>query len=158
MSEGREWVLVVDDDPIVTRSIEMLLGEETDWKIVSFNDAASALRAVREQSFDVVLSDFLMPGMDGVEFLTLVREAQPEATRVLLTGYADKKNAIRAINEAGLFHYVEKPWDNDALLMVLRNACERSRLLRDLERRMRELDDRHRSLDDLRRRLFKALL
>ena len=66
---------------------------------------------------DVVLSDFKMPGMDGLAFLARVRAAYPDAVLILLTGYADKESAIRAINEVGIWQYVEKPWDLGELLL-----------------------------------------
>ncbi len=69
-----------------------------------------------------------MPQMNGIEFLKEVRRLQPEAVRLLLTGYADKENAIRAINEVGLYHYLEKPWDNQAMLNIIRNALEEKSL------------------------------
>jgi CheY-like chemotaxis protein len=70
------------------------------------------------------------------------RAPQPLATRILLTGYADKQNAIRAINEAGLYYYLEKPWDNDHLKMVIRNGIERSALFTELDARCRALEAR----------------
>jgi response regulator RpfG family c-di-GMP phosphodiesterase len=80
------------------------------------------------------------------------------ASRILLTGYADKRNAIRSINEVGLYQYLEKPWDNDRLLLVLRNAAERSVLLRELDERMQVLEQADRALAELRSRLLKTIL
>jgi DNA-binding NtrC family response regulator len=152
------WLLVLDDDPIITRSIEALLAEEGEWSVASFNRAAEALRSLETQSYDAVISDFLMPEMDGIKFLKSVKEAQPFASRIMLTGYADKQNAIRSINEVGLYQYVEKPWDNDALLLILRNAVERARLLRKLEDKARVLSKRDRDFEALRTQLLKAIL
>jgi len=158
MGDGASTILVVDDEPMVTEVVEMLVRAETDWEVAAFHDPERAVASLAERTYDVALSDFLMPGLDGIELLKRVREAQPACTRVLLTGYADKQNAIRAINEAGLYYYLEKPWDNHALLMVLRNAVERARLLRDLDAHMRRLTERDRSLVELRSRLLKAIL
>jgi CheY-like chemotaxis protein len=77
----------------------------------------------------------MMPGMDGITFLRSRRELRPLTTRILLTGYADKENAIRAINEAGLYYYLEKPWDNEQLKLVIRNGIERSALFNELDSR-----------------------
>jgi response regulator RpfG family c-di-GMP phosphodiesterase len=106
----------------------------------------------------VIVADYMMPGMDGVTFLTQARDVRPEATRILLTGYADKQNAIRAINEAGLYQYLEKPWDNDALMIVLRNGVERARLLSDLHLQIDELEEAHSELAGFRARLAQAFL
>jgi len=96
--------------------------------------------------------------MDGITFLGLVREQRPQATRILLTGYADQQNAIRAINEVGLYHYLEKPWNNDHLRLVVRNGVERSVLISELDARVAALEASNRDLEDLRRRIVQAFL
>lgn len=154
--EGR--ILVLDDEPMVTRTLEILLRAESPWEPFAFNRVSEAVTSLSERDYHVVISDFLMPEMDGVKFLSHVRDAQPFASRILLTGYADKQNAIRSINEANLFHYIEKPWDNDALLLVLRNAVERSRLLSSLNDKVRLLAESDRSLESLRAGLLKTIL
>ena len=116
-------VFIVDDEEVVATSISTLLTLETDYNVLTFNSPSEALDALRVQEVDLVISDYLMPGeMNGVEFLLELKELQPDAIRILLTAYADKENAIRAINEVGLYQYVEKPWDNDALLLLIRNG------------------------------------
>ena len=84
--------------------------------------------------------------------------SKPEATRLLLTGYADKESAIRAINEAGLYYYLEKPWDNEHLKLVLRNGVERSLLFTELSSRLRALEDAHAELAGFHEKLAKAFL
>jgi DNA-binding NtrC family response regulator len=152
------WILLLDDDLLVTESLRALLNEETDWNVAVFNRPMEALASLERQRYQVVISDFLMPEMDGVTYLKQVRELQPSASRILLTGYADKQNAIRSINEVGLYHFIEKPWDNDSLLLILRNAMERARMIEELDSRMERLADRDRSLEELRSRLLKAIL
>ena len=104
MSEGR--IVLVDDEEMVTQNLEMLLSMETGYESVSFNQPASALEYLRKNKADVVLSDFIMPEMNGLDLLAQVKEVQPTCSRLLLTGYADKESAIRAINEVGLFQYL----------------------------------------------------
>ena len=77
-----------------------------------------------------------MPEMDGLSFLAKVRDLKPEVPRVMLTGYADKENAIKAINEVGLYQYIEKPWNNDDLCLVLRNGIEKKKLFERLQQKM----------------------
>jgi DNA-binding NtrC family response regulator len=151
-------VLILDDDNTVTRAIETLIKLETEWTPHVFNHGEEALASMDGRDYATIVSDFMMPDMDGIKFLTRVRELQPAATRVMLTGYADKANAIRSINEVGLYQYIEKPWDNDELLLVMRNAVERFSLLADLDEQMRRLSDRDNNLEQIRSRLLKAIL
>ncbi len=144
-------VLVVDDDALVTRTLSYLLASDGSLVAQLFNDPIAALEFLKKQRVDVVVADFLMPGMDGIQFLLKVRELWPTTSRIMLTGYADKDAAIRAINEVGLYHFVEKPWRNEELLLILRNAVERARLLEELERRTQDIVL-------FREKLFRALL
>jgi len=147
--QGR--VLVVDDEAMVTENLEMLLRMESSLEPVSFNSPALALGYLKDQSVDAIISDFIMPEMNGLDLLAQAKEIQPATSRVLLTGYADKESAVRAINEIGLFHYLEKPWDNEFVLMVVRNAVERSQLLR-------QLRDKDHSLEEFRERVWRMLV
>ena len=87
-----------------------------------------------------------MPKMNGIQLLGRVKETQPETSRVLLTGHADKQSAIQAINQVALFQYLEKPWDNAQLLLVIQSGAERARLFRDLREKVEALDNANSSL------------
>ena len=148
---NRQRILVCDDDELIVASLRGLFLLETDYELLEFTSPVEAAREVNRRPVDLVISDFHMPGMNGVEFLGKVRQAQPDAVRILLTGFADKENAIRAINEVGLYHYLEKPWDNENLLMLVRNALREKSLrgqLSDLIAEYERLIARHRSLSD----------
>ncbi|MFC1715094.1 ATP-binding protein [Candidatus Poribacteria bacterium] len=141
MDNDRYIVLIVDDEEIVTESINTLLTLETDYNTLILHSPSEALNMLQSQEIDLVISDYLMPGdMNGVEFLLKVKAQQPEAIRVLLTAYADKENAIRAINEVELYQYIEKPWDNEALLLLLRNGLAYGRLRKHLAAKTSELN------------------
>ena len=99
-----------------------------------------------------------MPEMDGISFLSEVRKLKPEIPRIILTGYADKENAIKAINEVGLFHYLEKPWDNDNMLIVLRNGLEKQRLIKELRKKISEVEQANSELDGLQNEIVKAFI
>jgi DNA-binding NtrC family response regulator len=144
-------VVVVDDDVLVTRTLSFLFAGEGAFSVQLFNDPAEALRHLEQHPAHVVVADYLMPGMDGLQLLTKVRELHPESSRIVLTGYADKDAAIRAINEVGLYHFLEKPWRNEELLLVLRRAGERAQLLAELARRTEDMTA-------FREKLFRALL
>jgi len=151
-------VLIVDDEEMVLTSIRTLLLLEGDYDVRSLSSPHEAVNFLRTQPVDVAVSDFLMPGMTGIQLLAQAKQLQPEATRVLLTGHADKASAIQAINEVGLFQYLEKPWDNAQFLFIIQHAVERARLLRDLRTKISELDMAHSTLKDVQVRLLKAFL
>lgn len=157
--EPRDTIMLVDDERMVVRSLEGFLTLETSYRVISFCSPAEALEAAEaETALRVVVADFMMPDMDGVAFLKEMRRIQPQATRLLLTGYADKENAIRAINEAGLYYYLEKPWDNEHFKLVVRNGVERSSLFNELSARVSALESAHAELSGFREKLVKAFL
>ncbi len=149
-------ILLVDDEEMVVTSIKSFLTLETDYKVVTFTSPKEALEHIREHKVDLVISDYLMPDMDGIEFLANVKELQPEATRVLLTGYADKENAIKAINDVGLYQYIEKPWENDDLRLIIRNGLEKRVLLKRLQDKIGEVNKAHDELMSVQKEILKA--
>ena len=151
-------ILVVDDEEMVTTSLTNLFRLRTGYRVVTATSPLEALAGADKNTFDLVIADYLMPGMDGIAFLSRFKELQPMALRILLTGYADKESAIRAINQVGLYQYVEKPWDNDALLVGVKNALEKGALLRTLEEKVQELQTAHASLKDFRHQLIRAFI
>ena len=159
MAENRKPAIVlVDDEEMILTSIRTLLMLEADYDVQSFTNPIEAAKHLEKNAADVTVSDYLMPGMSGIQLLAEAKRLQPEATRVLLTGHADKASAIRAINEVGLFQYLEKPWDNAQLLLVIQQGVERTQLLRDLRQKIMELDTAHSTLKDTQTRLLKAFL
>jgi serine phosphatase RsbU (regulator of sigma subunit) len=153
-------ILIVDDDELVLSSLRGVFSLQTDYKVLEATDPKKAIELVERTPLDVVISDFLMPQMNGIDFLKEVSRLQPDAARLLLTGYADKENAIRAINEVGLYHYLEKPWDNQAMLMIIRNALEEKSLRKQLLEKVSALDKlltEHGELSDRTRSLEREL-
>jgi DNA-binding NtrC family response regulator len=151
-------ILLVDDEEMVITSVRAYLALETDYRIEGFTDPERAAAFVKDQKYDVIVSDYLMPKMTGIQLLRRAKEAAPEASRILLTGHADKQSAIDAINDVALFQYIEKPWDNTQLLLAIQGGIERARLLRDLRDKISELAIANDSLKDVQRRLIKAFL
>jgi response regulator RpfG family c-di-GMP phosphodiesterase len=146
MSESPPKILLVDDEEIVTTSIKSFLNLETEFEVIVFNSPIKALEWLKENHVDLVVSDFLMPEMDGIEFLSEVKRLYPQAVRVLLTGYADKENAIKAINDVGLYQYIEKP------------GLEKRLLLRRLQDKIGEVEKAHEDLRDVQRQILKAFV
>jgi DNA-binding NtrC family response regulator len=151
-------IMMVDDEEMILSSLRSFFELETDYTIKTFLKPREALDWAGENRADVVISDYLMPDLDGVSFLLKFKELQPHAPRILLTGYADKENAIRAINEVGLFNYIEKPWDNDQLLLVLRNALEKVKLLNELTQQAAEINMAQGQLRGLQDNILKTFI
>jgi response regulator RpfG family c-di-GMP phosphodiesterase len=150
--------MIVDDEEMVITSVRAFLRLETDYHIFGFSIPEDAAKFLETNPVDVVVSDYLMPRMNGLQLLTKAKEYQPESARVLLTGHADKQSAIQAINDVGLYQYIEKPWDNQQLLLVIQSAIERTTLLRSLREKIIALDAAHSNLKEIQAKLLRAFL
>ena len=150
-------IVVVDDEKMVTSAFKALFKVEGYSDVHLFNNPNDAVEFLRENKPDLIISDFMMPEMNGLEFLTEAKKLYNEVSMILLTGYADKENAIKAINEIGLYKYIEKPWDNDDLMMNIRNGIERSHLLENLRNKIEELEIAKKQLQDYSQNLEKIV-
>jgi len=115
-------VLLVDDEPNILSAlrrslaaidVRLLDGEALHFEV--FTSPEAAIKRCDEQDFDLVISDYRMPSMNGVEFLTGVMKLQPSVPRMIISGYADRDVIIAAVNEVRLTRFVEKPWDDQEL-------------------------------------------
>lgn len=128
-------LMILDDDPNVLHALQRELGvggQERfglyQLEVHRFERIEAALQAAREQQFDVVISDYAMPGMNGIEFLHLFREAQSDAVRILLSGTIDMEVFAAAVNMAGVNYFIAKPWSD----YELRGAIDRALTYREL--------------------------
>jgi DNA-binding NtrC family response regulator len=151
-----ETVVLVDDEEMVLTSLSSFLMLETDYNVHTFLSPGEALTFIEGNEVDLVLSDYLMPEMDGITFLAKVRDLKPEVPRIILTGYADKENAIKAINEVGLFQYIEKPWDNTDLQLIIRNGLDKQRLMKDLQKKISEINKAYSDLQGIQQDILKT--
>ena len=115
-------LLLLDDERDILNSLKRLLRK--DFNIVSFTDGPSALDYLREHPIDIIISDMRMPIMNGAEFFTHAKDIQPNAIRILLTGYSDMETTIQAINDGGIYTYIGKPWENQELKLLLNKVSE----------------------------------
>lgn len=120
-------VLFVDDEENVLKSLTRLFLDEP-FTILTAGSGQAGLEILKEIPVAVIVSDQKMPGMIGAEFLAKSCEIQPDAVRMILTGYADVSAAMDAINKGGAFRYITKPWNDDDLMHVVHDAIERYRL------------------------------
>lgn len=157
-SPDKQVIVLVDDEEMVLTSISSFLNLETDYEIHPFSSTSEALDFIENNDVHLIISDYLMPEMDGITFLAKARDIKPEATRIILTGYADKENAIKAINEVGLFQYIEKPWDNEDILIVIRNGLEKQKLMKKLEEKVRQINKAYEELQNLHKEIVKTFV
>lgn len=134
MEKAKQYVLLVDDEPNITNAIRRELAEWAEERSVEIVTAPSAkiglnILEVRGASTAVIISDLKMPEMKGSDFLLAVKEKYPHIISILLTGYSDTEEVIKAVS-AGIFSYMLKPWDSSYLLSQVQKAYEHGRALR----------------------------
>ncbi|MGV8822898.1 HD domain-containing phosphohydrolase [Methylibium petroleiphilum] len=120
-------VLAVDDEPNILAALRRLF-RATGWRILTAAHAEEALALLAAEPVDAVLSDMRMPGMDGVQFLERVSQGWPRTARLLLTGQADLGSTIAAINRGRLHRYITKPWNDEELVLTLRQVAQNQQL------------------------------
>ena len=140
MTTQRPTLLVVDDESEVLHSVHDLL--RLDYRVLTCQSGDEALAVLdSSEPIQVVMSDQRMPGMTGVEVLRHAQPRRPEATRLMLTAYADIKAVVDAVNQGGVFRYLTKPWDADELQLVVRQAVDQNALIVERDRLMTELTE-----------------
>jgi len=127
-------ILFVDDEQHILNALKRVVRGEK-FGVLTATEPEKALDIVRNEDVDIVVSDHLMPGMDGIEFLSRVRDIKPDTLRIILTGHAQLDMAIEAINKGQVYKFMTKPWDDATLRQELRMAV---RLIK-LERQNLEL-------------------
>lgn len=144
-------ILFVDDERNVLRSLERLFLEE-EYEIFTSASGQEALETLEQSGpFQLVVSDYRMPSMNGVEFLSEVCRRWPETERIILSGYADTAAIVSAINEGQIYKFIAKPWNDDDLLSTIREALERHELRnsnRRLVEALSEANDELKSMND----------
>lgn len=120
-------ILIVDDEEDVLNALRLTLERAKQFKseISIANSGEAALKEIGKKGFDLVMSDYKMPGMNGVELLAEVKEKHPDTVRMLITGYTDINIAKEAINKAKVYNYIEKPWDNEDVRLTIYEALKR---------------------------------
>lgn len=120
----RHTVLIVDDEAPIRAAIRRALRDEP-YEILEADGGEAALAIIKARPIDAMVVDNAMPGMSGLDLLRIARMHRPDAIRIMLTGRAELDTAIRAINEDGVFRFLCKPWERDALRLTVRLALAR---------------------------------
>ncbi|MFQ5508369.1 MAG: response regulator [Leptospirillia bacterium] len=148
-------ILLLDDEENILRALRRAISSQ-DYVVEDFTDPNAALARSEVAVFSLVVSDYRMPNMDGVHFLRRFKEQQPDAPRILLSGQTDREGLLKAINQAEIYRFISKPWDDYELRVTIRQALaqremsmENDRLANQVRRQQRDLDKQDRLLDRL---------
>ncbi|WP_397535404.1 response regulator [Roseateles sp.] len=146
MSDMLHRILLVDDEPSIVNALARELRQgvgEGLWpalKVETFTSPDAALARACECKFSLFISDYRMPGMNGVQLLAALREQQPDAIRVILSGQTDYDGLMDAINRAQITRFLAKPWNTRELLFAVHQFLKlyeervETRALADLQR------------------------
>ena len=147
-------ILITDDDGDLRELLEEAV-RSWGYIVDVARDGEDALRKIRKERFDVVISDLMMPVMDGLELLERVKELDKDILVIIVTGYATIDTAVKAI-ESGAYDYITKPFRLDELMVVLKNACERLKLTVQNRNLLEELRDAYAEIESLNRALERV--
>jgi DNA-binding NtrC family response regulator len=136
-------IQLVDDEPNILSSLRRLLKPQ-GWQVDTFTRVDDALDALLENEYAVIVSDYQMPTADGVTYLQFAKQKQPDAIRLVLSAYGDRASMIKAINQAEVYRYLSKPWDDYEVVAAIKSALDLYQLHKD-NQRLREENNRQRA-------------
>ena len=120
MENKQTSILILDDEPIVSKRLKPSL-EKKGYEVEAFTTSAAALARVRERQFDIVVTDLKMEGVDGMQFLTEVKEKYPDTEVIVITGFATMATAKESFNK-GVFDFLAKPFKLGEITEVVAKA------------------------------------
>ncbi|MBN1406832.1 MAG: sigma-54-dependent Fis family transcriptional regulator [Calditrichaceae bacterium] len=150
---NKETILVVDDQVEVLNMLRRLLLK--DYNVVVASGGEEGLDYLKKEPVAVILSDQRMPGMDGVTFLNKARKIRPESVRIMITGYADIEATIGAVNQAGIYQYISKPFEPEDLKQIVKKAIQKYHAVRNAESLQSELLKKNKELEEANLKLYK---
>ncbi len=122
-------LLLVDDEPNVLKALQRVFRQE-NYLVATASNAGEALQLMGQGAFHLVISDYMMPGITGAEFLKQVKSLYPETIRIMLTGHADTGAVMGAVNDGAVYKFILKPWNDDDLRITVALALEQFDLIR----------------------------
>jgi len=121
-------LLIVDDEVGIVKALTRVFRQE-NYEVVTAGSGDEALKRLAEGSFQLVISDFMMPGINGAQFLREVKQRSPDTIRIMLTGHADTDAVMGAINDGAVYKFILKPWNDDDLRVTVALALEQFDLI-----------------------------
>jgi DNA-binding NtrC family response regulator len=137
-------ILIVDDDKNLLSVLKTILVEEKN-EVSTSSDGQTAIDLCRKIKFDLIITDLIMPGTNGLEVLREARKIDPDVLVILITGFASLETAVQAIRE-GAYDYITKPFKLDQIKIIVHNAREKIRLMRENKDLLLELQEAYKQL------------
>jgi len=156
MQINKYAILCVDDERNVLRSLKRLFFD-TEYKIVTAESGEEGLKKLEEREIQVIISDYRMPGMNGVSFLSKVKDLYPGTIRIVLSGYADVASIVDAINEGHIYKFIAKPWNDQDLISTVQRAIEHFKLQKENSLLIEKLQETNIELKELSENLEKKV-
>lgn len=130
-------ILILDDEESILKALRRVMraapcaagGRTFALEVEAFSTPQAALERARHEPFDLFLSDYRMPEMDGIAFLAAAKALQPDAARLILSGYADLNALVRAVNEVGIDRFIAKPWNDYELMSAIAQSLAHRELV-----------------------------
>ncbi len=116
-------IQLVDDEPNILNALKRLLRPH-GWEIHTYDNVEAALSGLLEHNYAVIISDYQMPTADGVTYLQFAKQRQPNAMRLVLSAYGNRDSMIKAINQAEVYRYLSKPWDDYEVVAAIKSAID----------------------------------
>jgi DNA-binding NtrC family response regulator len=142
-------IMIIDDEESILKSLQRSLRSREDWDVEVYADPQQALRRLQTNIFDVVISDCNMPGISGLDLFQELKELQPDAVRILLTGMVNVETVIAAVNKAGAFRFISKPWEDEELLNSIEEGIAQRRMIVENRILAQRVRDQQRELESL---------
>ncbi|MGB4073448.1 response regulator [Pseudomonas sp.] len=147
-------IQLLDDEPHILKALQRVL-HPYDWEIHPFDDPQVALQALTEHNYAVVISDLRMPQLDGITYLQFAKQRQPHAIRMLLSGHGDRDTMMKAINQAEVYRFLSKPWEDYELVTGVRAAIDLHLLREENQRLLAQVRNQQSALERQQQELLR---
>ena len=147
----KQTILVVDDDELFLEYIQRALTSE-NYNVITTSSGKEGLYILGKQQVSVVISEYKIPLMSGLEFLEKVRIIYPDILTIMVTDHTDIKLAIKAINEAGVYKFLLKPWDDIDFKSTIKKTLESLQVIKERDVLIRKVKTHEATLKDLEKR------
>ena len=147
----KHTILVVDDEELFIEYIQSVLSGK-NYNVITASSGQEGLEILKKQSVNMVISEYKIPLMNGLEFLEKVRIIYPDILTIMVTDQPDIKLAIKAINEAGVYKFLLKPWDDIEFKNAIKKTLESLQVIKERDRLIRKVKTHEATLKDLEKR------